>query len=139
MNRLLEYLQLHPYLSGAALLVAVVVIVFEARTRQSEFAAVGPQDAIRLVNSGAQWLDVRNADLFAQGHIAGARSMPGDQILKAGETFKKKDRSFVVYCDTGSLGAAAVRQLNLQGFTRVFNLRRGLAGWREESLPLERG
>ncbi|MEO7774358.1 MAG: rhodanese-like domain-containing protein [Steroidobacteraceae bacterium] len=139
MNRLLEYLSNHPFLGGGALLLAVVVAVFETRARKAEFAAVSPQDAIRLVNSGAQLLDVRNADRFAQGHIAGARSLPGDQVLKAGDTFKKKDRTFVVYCDTGSLGAAAVRQLNLQGFAKVFNLRGGLAGWRAESLPLERG
>lgn len=138
MTQLLEYLQHHPYLGGGAVFALVVAIVLELRMRKAGFAAVGAQDAIRLVNQGAQLLDVRNADLFAQGHIAGARSMPGDQILKAGDTFKKKDRSYVVYCDSGSLGAAAVRQLNLQGFTNVFNLRGGLAAWRAESLPLER-
>jgi rhodanese-related sulfurtransferase len=139
MNQFLEYLQHHPYLSGAALFVLVIAIVYEIRSRASEFAAIGSQDAIRLVNQGAQLLDVRSSDLYGQGHIAGARSLPGDQVLKAGDTFKKKDRAFVVYCDTGSLGAAAVRQMNLQGFTKVFNLRGGLAAWRADNLPLEKG
>jgi rhodanese-related sulfurtransferase len=43
-----------------------------------------------------------------------------------------------VYDDGGSLGAAAVRQLSGQGFTRVFALRGGLAAWRADNLPLSR-
>jgi rhodanese-related sulfurtransferase len=44
-----------------------------------------------------------------------------------------------VYCDSGSLGAAAARQLIAQGFTKAFNLRGGLSQWRAENLPLARG
>ena len=42
----------------------------------------------------------------------------------------------VVYCESGSLAAAAVRQLNAQGFTKAFTLRGGFAGWRAENLPV---
>ena len=41
-----------------------------------------------------------------------------------------------MYDETGSLGAAAARQLAAQGFTRAFNLRGGLAAWRSENLPI---
>ena len=58
-------------------------------------------------------------------------------ILTAGETFKRfKEKPVVVYCDSGSLAAAAVRQLNAQGFTKAFTLRGGFAGWRAENLPV---
>ena len=43
-----------------------------------------------------------------------------------------------MYDDTGSLGAAAVRQLTAQGFTKAFTLRGGLSAWRAENLPLAR-
>jgi rhodanese-related sulfurtransferase len=66
--------------------------------------------------------------------------MSGEQILQATDTLKKyKEKVVVVYDDTGSLGASAVRQLAAQGFTKAVNLRGGLAAWRTENLPLTRG
>ena len=76
---------------------------------------------------------------FAGGHLHGARQLPSDQILTAGQTLKKhKEKPVLVYCGTGSLGAAAARQLAAQGFTKAVNLRGGLAAWRAENLPLTR-
>jgi rhodanese-related sulfurtransferase len=90
-----------------------------------------------LMNQGALVLDIRKPDEFAQGHVNGAKHLPSDQILTAGDTFKRfKDKPVVVYCDSGSLAAAAVRQLNVQGFTKAFTLRGGFAGWRAENLPV---
>jgi rhodanese-related sulfurtransferase len=138
-DRLLEYIAHHPwYVSGAAV-AAALVLVFELRSRKESFAAVSPQDLIRFMNQGALLLDLRPAEAFASGHLAGARQMSGEQILKAADTLKKyKEKTVVVYDDTGSLSASAVRQLAAQGFTRAFNLRGGLAAWRAENLPLSK-
>jgi rhodanese-related sulfurtransferase len=137
LDRLLEYAGNHPWLASAGLLAALAVIAFEMRARSSSFAAVGPQDVIRLMNHGALVLDIRTPDLFAAGHIGGSRHLPSDQILKANETLKKhKEKPIVVYDESGSLGAAAVRQLAAQGFTKAMNLRGGIAAWRAENLPV---
>ena len=137
MERLLEYVTVHPLLAGAALLALVALIAFEARHRSTGQAAISAQDLIRLMNQGALVLDIRKPDEFAQGHVNGAKHLPSDQILTAGDSFKRfKDKPVVVYCDSGSLAAAAVRQLNAQGFTKAFTLRGGFAGWRAENLPV---
>jgi len=137
MDRLLEYVSNHPLLAGAAVLAAIVVIINESRTRGSAFAAISSQDLIRLMNQGALVLDIRKPDEFAQGHVNGAKHLPSDQILTASETFKRfKDKPLVVYCDSGSLASAAVRQLNQQGFSKAFTLRGGFSGWRAENLPI---
>ncbi len=139
MERLIEFAGNHPWLVsgfGAALLLA---LAFEFRTRAENAAAVSPQDLIRLQNGGALILDIRQEDQFKAGHVAGARHMPSDQILKAGETLKKyKEKPLVVYCESGSVSASAVRQLVEQGFTKAFNLRGGLAAWRAENMPVEK-
>ena len=44
----------------------------------------------------------------------------------------------MVYCDTGSLGGSAARQLAAQGFTKAVNLRGGLAGVARRELPARR-
>jgi rhodanese-related sulfurtransferase len=140
MERLIEYTNHHPWLTGALVLIAIVVIVYEMRARSETMTSVSPQDTVRLMNQGALLIDLRPPEQYTAGHVGGARQMTGDQILKAGETLKKyKDKAVVVYDDTGSLGASAVRQLAAQGFTKAFNLRGGLAAWRTENLPLTRG
>jgi rhodanese-related sulfurtransferase len=61
-------------------------------------------------------------------------------MLTAGDTLKKyKEKNVIVYCDSGSTGAAAARVLARQGFKQTFNLKGGLSGWRGENLPLARG
>jgi rhodanese-related sulfurtransferase len=139
MERLIEYTHQHPWLAGALVLVAIVVVLYEMRVRSETLASVSPQDMVRLMNQGALLIDLRLPEQYTAGHVGGARQMTGEQILKAGETLKKyKEKTVVVYDDTGSLGASAVRQLAAQGFTKAFNLRGGLTAWRNENLPITR-
>lgn len=137
MDRLLEYAAHHPWLVGLALLAAAVVLAFELRTRRHEFSAMSPQELVRAMNAGALVLDLRKTDDYEQSHISGARSFNPADILSAGESLRKyKEKTIVAYCDNGSLGASAARQLKVQGFTKAFNLRGGLAAWRSEKMPL---
>ena len=140
MDRLIQYLGNHPLLAAATLIVAIAAVVIELRSRQTSFMAIGPQDAVRLMNQNALVLDLRPAEAFAAGHLAGARNLAPEQLPKAGETFKKyKEKPVVVYCDTGSASGAAARKLAELGFTKAVNLRGGLAAWRAENLPVTRG
>jgi rhodanese-related sulfurtransferase len=139
MDRILEYITHHPWYASGAAIAALLVIAYELRTRSENIAAVSPQDVVRMMNQGALVIDLRPTEAFATGHVAGARQMSGEQILKAGDTLKKqKEKVLVVYDDTGSLGASAVRQLAAQGFTKAFTLRGGIAAWRAENLPLSK-
>jgi rhodanese-related sulfurtransferase len=137
MERLIEYVTHHPLLAGAAVLALALVVTNESRMRASAFASISSQDLIRLMNQGALVLDIRKQEEFAQGHVNGAKHLSSEKILTAGDAFKRfKDKPVVVYCDSGSLAAAAVRQLNAQGFTKAFSLRGGLAAWRADNLPI---
>jgi len=140
MDRLIEYIQVNHWLAAATAAVLVLAIVFEIRARAESFAAVSPQDAIRLMNRGAVVIDLRPAEQYAAGHLSGARRMDGEQILKAADTMKRyKQKPLIVYDESGSLGMSAARQLKAQGFEQAFNLRGGLAAWRADNLPLEKG
>lgn len=137
MARLFEYAGNHVWLVAATLVVLLAVIVNELRLRSHAFASLSAQEAIRLMNQNALVLDLRPVEQYREGHLTNARQMPSDQILTAGDTLKKhKEKPVLVYCESGSLGASAARQLAAQGFTKAFNLRGGLGAWRAESLPL---
>lgn len=139
MNRLLEFIAHHPGLGTATGALLVVILLYELRLRGENRSAVSPQEVIRLMNQGALLLDLRPQEQYAAGHLQGARLMNGEQILKASDTLRKhKEKTVVVYDESGSLGGAAVRQLSSQGFTRVFTLRGGLVAWRADNLPISR-
>ena len=139
MERLIEYVTSHPLLAGAAVLALIVVIVNESRLRATAVAAISSQELIRLMNQGALVLDIRKPEQFALGHVNGAKQLPSDQILMAGDNYKRfKEKPVVVIDQSGSLAAAAVRQLNTQGFSKAFSLRGGFAGWRAENLPVSK-
>ena len=139
MDRVLDFASHHPWLATATVVLAALVAVYEMRMRSEGLRSVSPQELIRLMNQGALVLDLRPAEQYQAGHLNGARQMSGEQILSAGDTLKKhKEKTVVVYDDSGTLGAAAVRQLSAQGFSRVFTLRGGLSAWRADNLPLSR-
>ena len=139
MQRLLEYISHHPYLISLAVAMALAVMVFELRTRSQNFSALLPQEAIRLMNQGAQVVDLRDTTAFAAGHVTGARHLAPEQRDMAAESLKKfKDKMLVLYCEQGQSAASVTRQLHASGFTKVFTLRGGIAAWRAEGLPLQR-
>ncbi len=140
MDRLLEYSSHHPWLAALAVIAALAVLAYELYLRMQNAAALAPQEAIRLMNQGATVLDVRTPQAYAEGHINGARHFDPEQIQSATETLKRyKEKPLIIVCDRGTVGAAAARTLARQGFTKVFNLRGGVAAWRAQNLPLARG
>jgi rhodanese-related sulfurtransferase len=138
--RLLEYITLHPYLSGLTIAMALAVLAFELRHRRLSYAAISTQQAIQLMNQGAPVYDLRSAEDFAAGHINGARHLAPAAQPNAAEQLKKfRDRLLLLVCEDGSRAATLTRTLHAAGFTKVFNLQGGLKTWRAEGLPLKRG
>ena len=140
MDRLLEYATRHPFLVGGTVVLLLAAIAYEISKARSGGQAVGPADAVRLLNQGAVLVDVRTKAEFDGGHIIDARHVPQDEIAGAGESLKKyKDKVVITCCESGMRSGAAARVLQAQGFTKVVNLRGGLQAWRADSLPLVKG
>lgn len=138
--RLVEYVTHHALLAGATGLMLLVVIGYELRQRAHTAAGVSPTDAVRLMNEGAVLVDVRSANQFKDGHIGGARNVPGDQIADGAAALEKlKNKTLIVCCDSGVTSGAAARKLTSLGFTQVYNLRGGLGAWRQDNLPVVKG
>jgi rhodanese-related sulfurtransferase len=139
MNALLAHFQRHPFLVSLAIATAMAVIAFELRQRRLEFAGVQPQEAIRLMNQGAQVIDVRDLEAYKAGHVSGAKHLDPAQLDQAAETLKKyRDKAVVLVCESGQTATRAAQKLHAGGFSKAFTLRGGLAAWRSEGLPLQR-
>jgi rhodanese-related sulfurtransferase len=140
MNRFFEYTTNHPFLVAAAAILAVLAIVIEMRHRARGGSSIGTADAVRLANSGALLLDVRDGKDYEAGHIIEARNIPAAELANRAESLKKfKEKPVIVYCDGGLASAGAARALRASGFTKVVTLSGGLNSWRQENLPLVKG
>ena len=137
MQQLLDFIAHHPYLAGAAVVAALLVLVFEVRERVHSFAALSAQQAVRLMNQGALVIDLRSKELYDAGHIGDARNVPARELEAQAASLKKwRDKSVITYCDSGADGAGAARTLLKLGFTKVFNLQGGLSAWVKDNLPV---
>jgi rhodanese-related sulfurtransferase len=137
MQRLLEYITHHPYLAGGALAIAIAVVVNEVLERAKSFAAISASQAVLMMNQGALLLDVRAKDAFDAGHIGDARNVAEAELAGSTDSLKKwREKSVIVYCDSGVRSAAAARTLTQLGFAKVYSLAGGMEGWRKENLPV---
>jgi rhodanese-related sulfurtransferase len=103
-------------------------------TEAGEAAEITREEAQKLIEDGAQLVDVRADHEWAAGHIAGATHLPLDELAeRAGEI--EKDRPVVVYCRGGNRSSMATAALADAGYDAK-KLSEGIVGWSEAGLPL---
>jgi rhodanese-related sulfurtransferase len=74
-------------------------------------------------------LDVRTKEEFAEGRIAGAKLLPGDEIReRAAAELPDKDVLILVYCRSGGRSAKATQELVELGYTKVRDMG-GILDW----------
>lgn len=77
-------------------------------------------DYRKLVQEGAQIIDVRTEGEYASGHIQGSINIPLQDILKRCNRFSK-DQPIIVCCASGMRSGSAENILSAKGFTKVYN------------------
>jgi rhodanese-related sulfurtransferase len=108
-------------------------------------AATEPEEALpyerdadevsRLIEDGAQLIDVRQDYEFEAGRIPGA-SRIGLETLAERRDAVAKDRSVVFYCRTGSRSAMAAQAFAEAGVDAT-SLAGGITGWLEAGKPID--
>jgi rhodanese-related sulfurtransferase len=102
---------------------------------QNEPREVGREEARKLIDEGAQLVDVRADHEWEVGRIAGATHVPLPELpQRLGEI--DKDRPVVLYCRGGNRSSMATEALTDAGYDAV-KLSEGIVGWSGEGLPLE--
>jgi rhodanese-related sulfurtransferase len=101
----------------------------------SEPAEVSREQLQKLLDEGAQLVDVRADHEWEVGRIAGATHLPLAELAeRAGEI--DKDRPVVLYCRGGNRSTMATDALAAAGYDAA-KLSEGIVGWGEADLPLE--
>lgn len=139
MDPLLLHAANHPFLAGGFVLLLGVVAAYEFSQLRRRGIDVSPLEAVGLINSGAQPVDLRAAAQFEKGHLLEARNVPLADLDQHAAALKKLGRTLLLYCETGMTARRAVNQFKARGLSDVRNLRGGLAAWRQENLPVVAG
>lgn len=74
-------------------------------------------------------IDARDKEQFDKEHIPGAVNLEWRQVLEKRATIPK-DKSVLIYCNTGSLSAQAGFALRVAGYENVRILQGGFAEWK---------
>lgn len=87
---------------------------------------------------GAQLVDVRTPEEYADGHLKGSVNIninSGDfeqQLSKL-----NKDVPVFVYCRSGGRSARAASKMESMGFKKVYNMDGGITAWGSAGKPVE--
>ena len=140
MEQLLEFTNNHLWLTAALVGSLFLVIFTEFRLQSRAATDLSPADAVRLINDDGQVIDIRPAEQFAAGHIAGARNLTPDQVGSNEDRLAAlKGKQIIIACQTGMQCSRVVADLRRKGYGDVYALKGGIAQWQQDGMPLVGG
>ncbi len=82
-------------------------------------------------------LDVRTESEYNSGHIENAVNIDyyADDFEETLNTFDK-NKTYLIYCRTGSRSAAVMKIMEKLEFTEVYNMQGGINKWQSEDYPV---
>lgn len=99
---------------------------------------VDAKEAAKIVASGTVIvLDVRTAEEFADGHIAGATNinfMAKDFAVQVGQLDRNK--TYLLHCASGGRSKRCLPQLKQLGFKEIIHLNGGMSAWEDAGNPV---
>lgn len=99
---------------------------------------VDAKEAAKLVAAGnITVLDVRTAEEFAEGHIAGATNinfMGKDFAAQASKLDRNK--TYLLHCASGGRSKRCLPQLKQLGFKEIIHLDGGMSAWEDAGNPM---
>ena len=95
-------------------------------------------EAVRLREANAAtFIDVRTKDEYAALHVAGAMSVPNQDITTSKKLPEARDTPIVTVCNRGNLSLQGMLLLRSVGYTNVRSMNGGTVGWDDQGLPTE--
>lgn len=101
------------------------------------YTTVHVEDLRAAQGQGVTILDVRTPAEYAQGHVAGARLLPLQELPeRVGEV--PQDRPVYVICHSGNRSAQASQILAKRGYRNIHNVDGGMNAWAGAGFPVVR-
>jgi rhodanese-related sulfurtransferase len=119
--------------------VMVLLIVACGQGSSQSSQVLSPADFEKKVSSitDKTVLDVRTADEYKEGHLAGAIMIDFyKDDFKANLAKLDKNKPVFVYCAAGGRSGSAREVMEEMGFKQVYDLKGGMNAWRKAGKPV---
>ncbi len=121
------------------LLVALAVpgLVLFLRSRASAEGTLSPSEAATWIKEkkNLQLVDVRTPGEYAEGHLAGAKLIPVQEIEQRLSEIDKS-KPVLLYCRSGHRSGVALKVLVDHGYANAKHLGGGINAWKAAGLPV---
>lgn len=135
-QKIIQFTQAHWHLVAIFVVTLLLILWEELKNSISGMPKIAAKDVPLLINrENAIIFDLRDAKLFAAGHILGAINI-APSAAASKQTLTYKNKTVILLDNTNALAAAFGAKLKQQGFTKITILDGGLAAWQSTGLPL---
>lgn len=135
MEQLGQFITNHWELWLALIAILALILINELVTQKKKAKELTPQAAIDLINNeDAVVLDLREKEVFKNGHIIDAVNCTADDFEQA-KMNKYKNKKIILVCARGLQSPVVAAKIAIQGFQPVV-LGGGIASWQNADLPL---
>lgn len=113
-------------------------LVAAAKTRVQEITVADADQAIREADV---LVDVRDADEFTAGHVAGAVHISRGMLefkFSANPALQPRDLNILLYCKTSGRAALAAAALHDMGYLNVKSIAGGFDAWAAAGKPVSK-
>ena len=127
-------------------LIVLLAVVMLGACSKPPYTNIDNEQLARLIAEGVPVYDVRRVDEWRNtGVISGSRLLtfvddrgrPNPEFLPKFTSEVGKDDPVIVICRTGNRTDALARHLMEQmGYTKIYNVQKGIQGWRGEQRPV---
>ena len=137
MQELKAFITQHNILSLAAILVIILILVVELLKARRRIYTVTTAETIDMINhENAQVIDIRSNEVYRQGHIINAQSIPSREIRDNPQKLDRfKGKPIIVVCDAG-LESQKIAVLLFKRGHDSYSLAGGIQSWRRAEIPL---
>lgn len=90
---------------------------YEVKNMQISIETLNSKNKYNTLNI----IDIRNANLYAKGHIINAKNIPEYLLVNNPEQYLNKKETYYIYCQTGTTSRKVVSILNSRGY-HVFDI-----------------
>jgi len=139
MDQIITFAMSQPLLSGAWLVIVLLIVVLTIKIQMSPIKQLSTQQMTFLINreSGVV-VDTRNEKDFKAGHIVDALHLSNEKVSKNGfvSLEKHKDDPIIVVCSAGMTATKLANDLAKAGYSRVNILKGGMSAWLSAGLPV---
>jgi len=108
------------------------------RKIKSEISEVDPTAAHELVGNGVAFVDVRESDEVARGHVPGATHIPRGYLeSRIDGAVPDRSQRVVLYCASGQRSALAAKTLAELGYEHVESMTGGFTLWKDRGFEFD--